>query len=91
MERAGKLGSVDESKISDREMSEMLDGKIVREREPLNLEMPIEKLDGFITPNELFYVRCHFPVPKIDIKNGGCAWKAKSKTLSILVLMNCGK
>jgi DMSO/TMAO reductase YedYZ molybdopterin-dependent catalytic subunit len=39
---------------------------IVREQEPLNLEMPFSSLDGFITPNESFYVRCHFPVPGID-------------------------
>jgi DMSO/TMAO reductase YedYZ molybdopterin-dependent catalytic subunit len=39
---------------------------IVREQEPLNLEMPFSSLDGFITPNELFYVRCHFPVPEIS-------------------------
>jgi len=44
------------------------DGKIVRSEEPLNLEMPFEKLDGFITPTELFYVRTHFPVPKIEKK-----------------------
>ena len=42
------------------------DGKIVRSEEPLNLEMPFEKLDGFITPTDLFYVRTHFPIPKID-------------------------
>jgi DMSO/TMAO reductase YedYZ molybdopterin-dependent catalytic subunit len=42
------------------------DGKIVRSEEPLNLEMPFEQLDGFITPTELFYVRTHFPIPKID-------------------------
>jgi DMSO/TMAO reductase YedYZ molybdopterin-dependent catalytic subunit len=41
-------------------------GKIVRGEEPLNLEMPFEKLDGFITPTEAFYVRTHFPIPKID-------------------------
>ena len=44
------------------------DGKIVRSEEPLNLEMPFEKLDGFITPTESFYVRTHFPIPKIDKK-----------------------
>ena len=43
-------------------------GKIVRSEEPLNLEMPFEKLDGFITATDSFYVRCHFPVPKIDKK-----------------------
>jgi DMSO/TMAO reductase YedYZ molybdopterin-dependent catalytic subunit len=41
-------------------------GKIVRREEPLNLEMPFETLDGFITPTKLFYVRTHFPIPKID-------------------------
>jgi len=41
-------------------------GKIVRSEEPLNLEMPFETLDGFITPTKLFYVRTHFPIPKID-------------------------
>lgn len=39
---------------------------IVREQEPLNLEMPFSSLDGFVTPNELFYVRCHFPIPEIS-------------------------
>lgn len=42
-------------------------GLIVREQEPLNLEMPFATLSGFITPNELFYVRCHFPVPEIAV------------------------
>jgi DMSO/TMAO reductase YedYZ molybdopterin-dependent catalytic subunit len=41
-------------------------GLIVREQEPLNLEMPFSGLDGFITPNESFYVRCHFPIPEIS-------------------------
>lgn len=42
------------------------DGKIVRSEEPLNLEMPFEDLNGFITPTKSFYVRTHFPIPKID-------------------------
>jgi DMSO/TMAO reductase YedYZ molybdopterin-dependent catalytic subunit len=42
------------------------DGKIVREEEPLNLEMPFEELDSFITPTKSFYVRTHFPIPKIE-------------------------
>ena len=45
---------------------QLIDGKIVRSEDPLNLEMPFEKLDGFITPTEAFYVRTHFPIPKID-------------------------
>jgi DMSO/TMAO reductase YedYZ molybdopterin-dependent catalytic subunit len=45
------------------------DGKIVREEDPLNLEMPFEQLDGFITPTKSFYVRTHFQIPKIDKKD----------------------
>src|SRR4051812_26334299 len=44
----------------------MSDGLIVREQDPLNLEMPFSSLNGFITPNESFYVRCHFPIPEIS-------------------------
>jgi DMSO/TMAO reductase YedYZ molybdopterin-dependent catalytic subunit len=40
--------------------------RIVRSEDPLNLEMPFEQLDGFITPIKSFYVRTHFPIPKID-------------------------
>ena len=46
---------------------------IIRERDPLNLEMPFGTLDGFTTPNERFYVRCHFPIPQIDIRQ----WKLR--------------
>jgi DMSO/TMAO reductase YedYZ molybdopterin-dependent catalytic subunit len=46
--------------------SDLRDRKIVRSEEPLNLEMPFDNLDGVITPTELFYVRSHFPIPKID-------------------------
>src|SRR5438874_12653384 len=42
------------------------DGRIVRGEDPLNLEMPFEKLDSFITPTKSFYVRTHFPIPAID-------------------------
>ena len=41
-------------------------GKIVRGESPLNLEMPFEILDAFITPIKSFYVRTHFPIPAID-------------------------
>lgn len=46
-----------------------LNGLIVREQEPLNLEMPFSTLSGFTTPNESFYVRCHFPIPEIATSN----------------------
>src|SRR5436189_1022085 len=42
-------------------------GMIVREREPVNLEMPFATLDSFLVPTERFYVRNHFAVPKIAI------------------------
>jgi DMSO/TMAO reductase YedYZ molybdopterin-dependent catalytic subunit len=45
---------------------QLRDGRIVRSDEPLNLEMPFEKVGSFITPNKSFYVRTHFPIPKID-------------------------
>ncbi|MDQ6808884.1 MAG: sulfite oxidase [Verrucomicrobiota bacterium] len=41
-------------------------GLIRRGEGPLNLEMPFSALDSFVTPNEQFYVRCHFPIPAID-------------------------
>src|ERR1700756_3962422 len=50
------------------ESSKFRDGKIVRSEEPFNLEMPFETLDGFITPTKSFYVRTHFPIPRIDRK-----------------------
>jgi len=42
------------------------DGRIVRSEQPLNLEMPFETVENLITPTESFYVRTHFPIPKID-------------------------
>src|SRR6267143_7253081 len=42
------------------------DGKIVLSEEPLVLETPADKLASFITPTQSFYVRSHFPIPKID-------------------------
>jgi DMSO/TMAO reductase YedYZ molybdopterin-dependent catalytic subunit len=55
---------------STRSSSEPL---IVREQEPLNLEMPFSTLSQFITPNESFYVRCHFPIPEIATED----WRLK--------------
>src|SRR2546430_17599375 len=48
------------------EETQLRDGRIVRGEDPLNLEMPFENLEGFITPTESFYVRTHFPIPSID-------------------------
>ncbi|MBA3272438.1 MAG: sulfite oxidase [Chthoniobacterales bacterium] len=38
---------------------------ISRGEQPLNLEMPFANLEEYVTPNEKFYVRCHFPIPEI--------------------------
>ena len=46
---------------------------ITRGEEPLNLEMPFSSLREFITPNEQFYVRGHFPIPEINAQN----WRLK--------------
>src|SRR5437660_12811464 len=45
---------------------ELRDGKIVLSEAPLVLETPLDKLADFITPTKSFYVRTHFPIPKID-------------------------
>ena len=45
---------------------QLRDGKVVLSEEPLVLETPMENLGDFITPTKSFYVRNHFPVPKID-------------------------
>ncbi len=39
---------------------------ILRQRQPLNLECPFEQLDDLLTPVESFYIRNHFPVPKLE-------------------------
>jgi DMSO/TMAO reductase YedYZ molybdopterin-dependent catalytic subunit len=41
-------------------------GLVIRQKEPPNLEMPFDQLDSFLTPTELFYIRSHFPTPRID-------------------------
>ena len=33
---------------------------IIRQKEPNNLETPVDRVDSFLTPTELFYVRSHF-------------------------------
>ena len=49
----------------DKASERFIGGKIVRGESPLNLEMPFEMLDAFITPTKSFYVRTHFPIPAI--------------------------
>ena len=31
--------------------------------------MPFDQVDSYLTPTELFYIRSHFPAPRIDVAN----------------------
>lgn len=43
---------------------------IVRSEKPFNAETPLPLLtDSFYTPNDLFFVRNHLPVPKVSSEN----------------------
>ncbi len=47
---------------------------IVRSQQPFNAETPVEFLSqAKLTPNDLFYVRNHLPVPKVDSES----WKVR--------------
>ena len=50
-------------------------GLIVRGVDPDNLEFPFASLDGFLIPNDRFYVRSHFPVPRLEAAPGG--WRSR--------------
>ena len=41
-------------------------GLIIRQKEPKNLEAPFDRIDSYLTPTELFYIRSHFPTPELD-------------------------
>jgi hypothetical protein len=43
-------------------------GMIIRQREPVNFEFPFDKLDSFLTPNDLFYIRSHFKSTGTDCR-----------------------
>src|SRR3954467_386862 len=40
-------------------------GLIIRQKEPKNLEAPFDRIDSYLTPAELFYIRSHFPTPDL--------------------------
>jgi DMSO/TMAO reductase YedYZ molybdopterin-dependent catalytic subunit len=46
---------------------------IVRQNDPDNLEYPFANLTEFLTPNDRFYVRNHFPAPDLDARG----WRIK--------------
>src|SRR5258706_2207894 len=41
-------------------------GLIIRQKEPKNLGAPFDRIDSYLTPTELFYIRSHFPTPTLD-------------------------
>src|SRR3954465_11570874 len=41
-------------------------GLIIRQKEPRNLETPFDRVESYLTPTELFYIRSHFPAPTVD-------------------------
>ncbi len=41
-------------------------GLIIRQKEPVNLETPFDRIDSYLTQTELFYVRSHFTAPKLN-------------------------
>jgi DMSO/TMAO reductase YedYZ molybdopterin-dependent catalytic subunit len=41
-------------------------GMIIRQKEPVNFEFPFDKLDSFLTPTDLFYIRSHFKAPELS-------------------------
>jgi DMSO/TMAO reductase YedYZ molybdopterin-dependent catalytic subunit len=41
-------------------------GLVIRQKEPKNLEAPFDRLDSYLTPTELFYIRSHFSIPALD-------------------------
>src|SRR6058998_615384 len=42
-------------------------GLIIQQKEPNNLKTPFDQVDSFLTPMELFYIRSHFPTPKLEL------------------------
>jgi DMSO/TMAO reductase YedYZ molybdopterin-dependent catalytic subunit len=42
-------------------------GLIIRQKEPVNLETPLDQADSYLTPTELFYIRSHFPAPRLEL------------------------
>ena len=44
-----------------------LAGMIIRQKELVNLETPLDQVDSYLTPAELFYIRSHFPAPRLEL------------------------
>jgi DMSO/TMAO reductase YedYZ molybdopterin-dependent catalytic subunit len=42
-------------------------GMVIRQMEPANLETPLDQVDSYLTPAELFYIRSHFSAPRLEL------------------------
>lgn len=53
------------SKLLAEEHTQTSRGLIIRQKEPTNLETPVDQIDSYLTPAELFYIRSHFAAPEL--------------------------
>jgi DMSO/TMAO reductase YedYZ molybdopterin-dependent catalytic subunit len=65
---------------------------IVRQKSPLNVEYPFSALSGWLIPADQFYVRNHFPTPRLDAQDWrltvtGAVQRALTLDLSALKAM----
>jgi DMSO/TMAO reductase YedYZ molybdopterin-dependent catalytic subunit len=44
-------------------------GLIIRQKEPTNLETPLDQVDSYLTPTDLFYIRSHFSAPTVELSS----------------------
>lgn len=58
-------------------------GLIIRQKEPTNLETPLDQADSYLTPTELFYIRSYFPIPNLDRALISCASMVRSGIRSL--------
>jgi DMSO/TMAO reductase YedYZ molybdopterin-dependent catalytic subunit len=55
----------------DRNLAPLPSGLRVITQDPLCAEVPLSSLNSWITPNERYFIRSHFPVPRLDLS----AWR----------------
>ena len=65
---------------------------VVRKDEPQNLESPCSIFDSYLTPEHLFYVRNHFPMPRIELDTWrlrveGCVEQVRDFTYAEILAM----
>jgi hypothetical protein len=65
------------------------DGRIVRNEEPLNLEMPFEKLEGFLTPLNHFTFAHIFQFHRSTEMHGGFMSREMLRSHSPSITKSC--